>query len=140
MGGRLPADRHLRTTGLRCGAASFSIIDGERTRYFVRQGFDTSSVPREESICDLALRSYGGLIVGDAAADSRFKRFPLVESGAVRFYAGYRVESPDGQPLGVLCVFDPEPRPVLAQDLALLRDFAASAGRRLWELGREDAR
>ena len=124
--------------GARC--ASFSIIGEQRTRYLARQGFDIPVVTREETICDVALHTYGGVIVGDASTDDRFQQFPLVVGGAVRFYAGYRVESPDGQPIGVLCVFDSEPRPVLLQDLALLRDFAASAERRIWELQQRDAR
>ena len=114
--------------------ASIGIIDGGRTRYLSRRGFDTVSEAREQTICDLAMRTHGGVIVGDAQADDRFSGFPLVRSGEVRFYAGYRVEGPDGQPVGVLCVFDDEPRPVLAQDLDLLRDFAQMAERRLWHL------
>ena len=116
------------------------IVGDGHTRYFARQGFDIPVVTREQTICDLALHTYGGVIVGDARADDRFRQFPLVVDGAVRFYAGYRVESPDGQPIGVLCVFDSDPRPVLLQDLALLRDFAASAERRLWELQQRGAR
>lgn len=127
-----------RAYGATCG--SLSVIDGTRTRYIVRQGFATQAVAREQSICDLVLRTYGGVVVGDASSDDRFREFPQVTSGEFRFYAGYRVESPDGQPLGALCVFDREPRPVLSQDLALLRDFATSAERRLWQLEQRDTR
>lgn len=119
-------------------SASITVIDGDHARYLARQGFDVESVPRGETICDLALRTYGGVIVGDALADPRFREYPLVASGDVRFYAGYRVESPDGQPIGALCVFDDEPRPVLTQDLGLLRDFAHAAERRVWELTRRN--
>ncbi len=115
-------------------SAAVSVIDHEHTRYLARQGVSTLVVPREQSICDLALRTHGGVIVGDAAADDRFSDFPLVRSGDVRFYAGYRITSHDGTPIGALCVFDPEPRPVLTQDLALLRDFAIAAERRIWDL------
>jgi hypothetical protein len=122
------------------GSASFSVIGGDDTRYLARQGFDTALVPRKQTICDLALRTYGGVIVGDASDDDRFREFPLVRSGDVRFYAGYRIESPDGQPIGTLCAFDREPRPVLSQDLGILRDFAVSAQRRLWQLGVDSGR
>jgi hypothetical protein len=56
-----------------------------------------------------------------------------VRSGAVRFYAGHRIDSPEGQPVAVLCVFDGEPRSVRGQDIALLRDFACIAERRIRE-------
>lgn len=117
--------------------ASLAIIDDTQTHYLTRRGFDTEAVAREKSICDLALRTHGGVIVGDAQADERFTEIELVQSGDVRFYAGYRVSSPDGQPLGTLCVFDENPRPVLSQDIHLLRDFALAAERRIWELTRE---
>ena len=121
-----------RAYGTSC--ASISIVDGDRTRYLSRRGFDIEALEREQSLCELALRTHGGLIVGDAKADPRFNTFPVVQSGQVRFYAGYRIESPDGQPVGVVCVFDDQPRPVLSQDIALLRDFATAAERRIWEL------
>jgi hypothetical protein len=55
----------------------------------------------------------------------------------VRFYAGYRIESADGAPLGSLCVFDPTPRgDVGEQDLVALRDLAIAAQRRLWDFQR----
>ena len=124
--------------GVTC--ASLALIDGTHTRFVVRQGFDTVRVPRERSICDVALRTYGGVITGDASTHDRFRHSPLVASGDARFYAGYRFESADGQPIGTLCVFDRAPRPALAQDLTLLRDFATSAERRLWKLTQRSRR
>ncbi len=117
-------------------SAGISIMDATQARYVTRRGIDVDSVAREQTMCDVAMRMYGGIIVGDARADERFRDFESVRAGAVRFYAGYRVTSPDGQPLGTLCVFDPDPRPVLSQDIHLLRDFALAAQRRIWELAR----
>ncbi len=117
-------------------SASLSVIDGSRTRFMGRQGVDMRDLPREDTICASVVSAAGGVIVGDARRDPRFRFLPPVEDGVAAFYAGYRVESPDGQPVAVLCVFDPEPRPVLTQDIALLRDLAFAAQRRLWELDR----
>ena len=114
-------------------SASIAVLDGAQTRYLARRGFDDELLPRDETICDVALRTYGGVIVGDAPQDDRFHDLPLVRSGDLRFYAGYRIESPEGQPVGALCVFDPEPRTVRGQDLALLRDLAVIAERKIWE-------
>lgn len=119
--------------------ASIAVVDGDQARYVLRRGFDIETADRSRTICDLALRTYGGVIIGDAREDDRFTGFPGVVSGDVRFYAGYRIEAADGQPIGVLCVFDDEPRPVLTQDLGLLRDFALAAEHRIWELSRSAA-
>lgn len=114
-------------------SASISVLHAQDAQYLARQGIDREFVPRSQTICDVALRTYGGVIVGDAQADPRFADFPLVRSGHVRFYAGYRVEGPNGQPVAALCVFDPEPRAVRSQDIDLLRDFAILAERTIWE-------
>ncbi len=123
--------------GTRC--ASIAIVDGDQTKYVLRRGFDIETVDRSRTICDVALRTYGGVIVGDAREHDRFAELPMVLSGELRFYAGYRIEAADGQPIGVLCVFDDEPRPVLTQDLGLLRDFALAAEHRIWGLTRSAA-
>jgi hypothetical protein len=114
--------------------AALSVIDGDRTSYTVRRGFTARELPREQTICDTALRAHGGLVVGDARDDPRFQDCKSVRDGAVGFYAGYRVESPEGQPVAVLCVFDPEARSVPESDVLLLRDLALAAQRRLWEI------
>lgn len=49
---------------------------------------------------------------------------PLVVGAPhTRFYAGFPIESPSGERIGVLCVFDPEPR-VDEVDTVLLRELA----------------
>lgn len=138
-----PLDAHLesllerfvsyagRAYGARCAAVT--VIDGSEAHFLAHRGSDTRVRPREQTFCDVALRTYGGLIVGDALEDERFRDLEAVRDGSVRFYAGYRVESPDGQPVAALCVYDSEPRPVMAQDLDLLRDLALGVERRIWE-------
>jgi hypothetical protein len=71
--------------------------------------------------------------------DLRFEGFPDVRSGDIRFWAGYRIESEDGAPLGSLCVFDAAPREVDEADLVALRDLAIALQRSLWELQRASA-
>ena len=130
----------LARAGYGTRSASLSVIDGPRTRFLVRQGIGFEHLPREDTICGSVISAPGGIIVGDARKDARFRSLPPVEDGTAVFYAGYRVESPQGQPVAVLCVSDPEPRPVLAQDIALLRDLALSAQQRVWELDRAAGR
>ena len=114
-------------------SAAVTVVQGDRALYLAGHAVRDRSLVRAETLCDTAMRTYGGVIVGDAQDDERFHRLPSVTSGDVRFYAGHRIESPEGQPLGVLCVWDPEPRTVRGQDLALLRDFALIAERRIRE-------
>jgi GAF domain-containing protein len=120
-------------------SAAVTVLDGPQARYLAGAAVADVSMPREETICDVALRTYGGVLVGDAQADEVFQHLPSVESGAVRFYAGHRIDSPEGIPLAVLCVFDPEPRKVRGQDITLLRDFAHLAERLIREYRRRTA-
>jgi GAF domain-containing protein len=127
----------LASTAYGSRMAAMSVIDRTMTHYAVVSDGLPYSDPRNESICDQVLATYGGVIVGDAGTDPRFAHLEPVETGMVRFYAGYRINDPDGVPVGVLCVHDPEARSVLSQDIALLRDLALAAERRLRELVRE---
>lgn len=114
-------------------SAALSIIDADYARYGVTVGFPHKVIRRGQTICNRVLRTYGGLIVGDAQLDLRFQRNPDVKSGDVRFYAGYRIEAENGAPLGSLCVFDPAPRDGVAEeDLVALRDLAVAAQERMW--------
>jgi PAS domain S-box-containing protein len=66
----------------------------------------------DDSICRLALRESGVMVVPDASQDPRFAANPMVSGPfGLRFYAGALLESPDGLPLGTLCVADVKPRP-----------------------------
>ncbi|WP_375389904.1 hypothetical protein [uncultured Amnibacterium sp.] len=112
-------------------AAAMSLIDDERTHYFARTGGVAESLPRGKTVCNRVMRLYGGLIVGDAALDPRLSALPEVRTRDVVFYAGYRIEGPDGAPLGALCVFDDAPRVVDDADLAPLRDLVIRAERLL---------
>jgi hypothetical protein len=117
-------------------SAALSIVDADHARYSVRIGLDDPVIRRGHTLCNRALRTYGGLIVGDAQEDLRFQGFPDVRSGDLRFWAGHRIESEEGAPLGTLCVFDAEPRAVDEADLVRLRDLAVALQQSLWDLQR----
>jgi len=62
-------------------------------------------------------------VIPDLTQDARFETNPLVTGEPrLRFYAGARLETPDGLPLGRLCVLDYAPR-----DLAPDQAFTLSA-------------
>jgi GAF domain-containing protein len=76
------------------------------------------------------------LVVPDASRDDRFAGNPLVQfDPGIRFYAGVPILSPNGQPLGALCVIDRSPR---SGDLPLveLSALADRAARAIGEISR----
>lgn len=117
-------------------SAGLSIVDADHARYRVQVGIDNPVIRRSQTLCNRALRTYGGLIVGDAQQDPRFQGFQEVRRGDLRFWAGQRIESEDGAPLGTLCVFDSAPREVVDGDLVALRDLAVRVQHSLWDLQR----
>jgi GAF domain-containing protein len=67
----------------------------------------------------------GATIVGDTHADERFRNKPYVLGPPfMRFYAGFPLESPSGERIGTLCVFDSEPRIRSGVNSVLLRQLA----------------
>jgi PAS domain S-box-containing protein len=104
-----------------------SLVEADRQCFVGRRGLDAAGTPREYAFCDLAMRSEQGMIVPDAQKDPRFRENPLVTGApGIRFYASRPLWSPEGAPLGTLCVIDTEPRPGLSDEqiegLATLAD------------------
>ena len=65
----------------------------------------------EQAICAHAILSDGYFEVNDTLADPRTADNPLVAAAdGARFYAGAALVSPEGLPLGTLCVLDHKPR------------------------------
>ncbi len=102
-----------------------SLVDSERQWFKSRQGLDVSETAREVSFCAHAIAQSDVLVIDDALADPRFADNPLVtQQPFIRFYAGCPIASPDGYPIGTLCLIDATPRRMTDEDLQLLRDTA----------------
>jgi len=97
--------------------AMISLLDQDRQWFKARIGLAETQTPRVLAVCDHAIRDpHTVMEVRDLSADTRFSAQPPFRHGEtpLRFYAGAPLLSPDGQPLGTVCVMDVQPR-VLTQ-------------------------
>lgn len=116
--------------GTKYAAISFVHADSQWLKS--AHNFTTNSAPRRGSFGDAAIQSTGVFVVEDARLDPRFRDLPYVQSeSGVRFWAGYPIESPFGERIGVLSVFSPEPRSWTDSETELLRDLALQVQREI---------
>lgn len=119
-----------RTVGV--SIAYISFVDENRQWLKSETGMPTCETARDVSFCGHAILEQKPLVIADARLDPRFADNPLVVGEPhIRFYAGVPLRSPDGQPVGTLCVADPRPRELAPEKLELLVEFGALVEREL---------
>jgi hypothetical protein len=113
--------------------AAVTLIESDVQTMRAAQGLDPVTLPRGEAFCDITIRRAAHFVIEDASLDARYADYSVVagEPG-VKFYAGYPIESPDGQRVGALCVMDAEPRHFTPGDAVLLRSLAQGVQAHLW--------
>lgn len=97
-----------------CGTqfAAISFAETERQWFKSEIGMKIRQSPLARSFCAQAISQKTPLIIEDARLDARFCDLDYVTAGpGLRFYAGIQLRSQEGIALGVLCVFDAQPRP-----------------------------
>ena len=111
-----------------CGApvALVSLVDHDRQWFKAKVGIDVEQTSRDVAFCAHAILQPADIfVVPDALADPRFATNPLVQDEPrMRFYAGAPLVSPEGMPLGTLCVFDRVPRALSAEQTRALGALA----------------
>ena len=97
-----------------CGApvSLISLVADGRQWFKSGIGLDARETPRDVSVCAHAILQSDVFVVPDLRRDARFANNPFVAGDPnLRFYAGAVLETPDGFPLGTVCVLDYTARP-----------------------------
>ena len=95
-----------------CGVpmSVISLVDADRQFFKAETGLGTRQTGIEESICGHTILTDGFFEIGDTHTDPRTSDNPLVLGDPnLRFYAGASLITPEGLPIGTLCVLDDQP-------------------------------
>ena len=111
-----------------CPIALVTLVSSQRQWRKACVGIDFTGMPRDCAFCSHALAAGAAFVVGDAGRDPRFAGNRLVTGEPhVRFYAGVPLTDADGLQLGILGVFDREPRRLREREMRALHELAAIA-------------
>ncbi|MPR13537.1 sensor histidine kinase [Microvirga tunisiensis] len=105
--------------------ALISLIDERRQWFKAEVGLGVRETPLDRSICLSAMLQPRLTIIPSLTKDPRFAHNPLVTGEPhLRFYAGAVLKTPDGVPLGALCVLDCMPRDLTEEQASTLTVLA----------------
>ncbi|MEN3791330.1 HWE histidine kinase domain-containing protein [Fulvimarina sp. MAC3] len=108
--------------------ALVNFLDEGRDYFKAEFGAGFREAPAETSFCRHAVLQEKLTIIPDTSEDPRFRNNPLVLSEPkLRFYAGAAITTPDGIPIGTICVFDIKPRTLDAHQKRTLMLLARQA-------------
>ncbi|MCP9842053.1 GAF domain-containing protein [Synechococcus sp. J7-Johnson] len=120
--------------------ALISLVDADRQWFKSKLGLEATETSRDVSFCAHAILEKEILLIQDTHLDARFAANPLVTSEPnIRFYAGVPLLTPEGLPLGTLCVIDHKPRALNAAQIHAMEGLARQVVTQL-ELRRVSAR
>lgn len=110
-----------------CGTpmSIISLVDVDRQWFKSELGMGVRETPIDASICAHAILEHDFLEVPNTTTDARFSSNPLVTGDpSLRFYAGALLKTPDGLPLGTVCVLDTVPRELTQVQIDTLQALA----------------
>jgi GAF domain-containing protein len=112
-------------------ASAVGLIDEHEQRFLGCHGIKLNPVPREETVCTYAILDADVTVIEDVREDPRFDENDGLRTADIRFYASAPVPSPDGQPIGTVCVYDAEPQSFDDRSRELLALLAAEVADQL---------
>ena len=121
-------DDIVRLAARICGTpiSVVNLIDAERQWFKAETGLGVRETPLETSLCAHVILEDSFVEIPDTLDDPRMCDNPLcLADQGLRFYAGALLHSPDGQPIGTLCVLDYQPRRLDAFQKEALQTLAA---------------
>ena len=102
-----------------------NIVAEGRQWFKAKVGLDIQETPLVVSICKYTILQRGVFVIPDISKDARFSDNPLVTGDLhLRFYAGAVLETPEGLPIGTMCVLDYEPREFTDKEASALKILA----------------
>lgn len=100
------------------------IVDAHEERFLACKGADWEQLDREDTICTYTLLEDDHLVVENVQTDGRFADVEILEELDIRSYAGVPLKTPDGLPIGALCLIHDEPRSYTSDEIEDLQQFA----------------
>lgn len=109
-----------------------NLIDEDRQWFKAEVGLGVRETPLETSICSHVILSDDFVEITDTHSDPRTQDNPLcVADDGLRFYAGVLLKSPEGLPIGTLCVLHDQPHELNDFQKGALRTLARQVMREL---------
>lgn len=105
---------------------SITVVDADHQWRVAFQGPLQRLGPRAGAVCPTAMLAPAAFVVPDLSQDPRFAASPYVRGDPyLRFYAGWPLTAPGGEPVGAFCAMDVRPRTIGRQQQELLADLAS---------------